>query len=108
MDKCNDEDEIISLSSGSSSTDEDDKDASAFDFPEADVEVETLFSDIKVCKYIEWNDIIHNCKIFGVLPTDFTQIFNHTSKCKYYRRTPLPKYALHSITVGVNIIIFET
>ena len=50
MDKCNDEDEIISLSSGSSSTDEDDKDASAFDFPEADVEVETLFSDIKVCK----------------------------------------------------------
>ena len=50
MDKCNDEDEVISLSSCSTSTDEDDKDASAFDFPEADVEVETLFSDIKVCK----------------------------------------------------------
>ena len=50
MDKCKDEDEIISLSSGSSSTDEDDKDASARDFPGADVEVETLFSDIKVSK----------------------------------------------------------
>ena len=50
MDKCKDEDEIISLSSGSSSTDEDDKDASARDFPEAGVEVETLFSDIEVCQ----------------------------------------------------------
>ena len=50
MDKCNDEDEIISLSSGSSFADDQDKDPSARDFPEADVDVDTLFSDIKVCK----------------------------------------------------------
>ena len=58
MDKCNDEDEIISLSSGSSSADDHDKDASARDFPEADLEVETLFSDIKVCICIMYNENI--------------------------------------------------
>ena len=58
MDKCNDEDEVISLSSCSTSTDEDDKDASARDFPEADLEVETLFSDIKVCICIMYNENI--------------------------------------------------
>ena len=53
MDKCNvdDDDDLISVSSDASSTVDQDKDASTLDTPEADVDVETLFSDIEVLTF---------------------------------------------------------
>ena len=50
MDKCNVDDDVISVCSDSSSTDQD-KDASTLDTPEDDVDVETLFSDIEVVNF---------------------------------------------------------
>ena len=51
MDKCNVDDDVISVCSDSSSTDDQDKDASTLDTPEDDVDVETLFSDIEVVNF---------------------------------------------------------
>ena len=51
MDKCNVDDDLISMSSDASSTVDQDKDASTLDTPEADVDVETLFSDIEVVNF---------------------------------------------------------
>ena len=51
MDKCNVDDDVISVCSDSSSTDDQDKDASTLDTPEDDVDVETLLSDIEVLNF---------------------------------------------------------
>ena len=51
MEKCNVDDDLISVSSNSSSTNDQDNDASTPDTPEDDVDVETLFSDIEVLTF---------------------------------------------------------
>ena len=56
MEKCNVDDDLISVSSNSSSTNDQDNDASTPDTPEDDVDVETLFSNIEVLTFFLLNN----------------------------------------------------